>query len=172
MSNEELGIWNAMRDKIRHQKYTEVNALIRFVEQDVAFEVVPAKSVFSPGESILAEMRIKNLSNRPLHVNEPQEQKLTPDSYFYKGMNQFDYDVSINPTRSTWMRTLQTGEVLRLPTLILTTNVGPHKINYSLSVSEFQPGSSDQYAPTIKRASCEFTVQPENDQARQTDSPH
>jgi hypothetical protein len=169
MSNEELSIWNDMRDKIRRQQYAEVKELIRITERDVDFDVVPAKPVFAPGDCILAEIRIRNISGRTLHLNEPREMKLTPESYYYQGRNQFDYDLKIDPFESTWMRTLQPGEKLSLPTLILTTNAGPHKINYSLSVFELDQkpeGNSIGNAPVVKRASCNFTVQPRADSQR------
>lgn len=159
MSNEELALWNDMREKIRHEQLGDVNAFIQITKDDVDFDVVPAKQVFAQGESILAEIRLKNVSNRELHVNEPLERRLTPEAYYYQDKNQFDHDISIDPLESTWMRTLHPGERLSIPTLILTTNLGPHKINYSLSVFQFDEQGRG-HSPAIKRVSCSFIVQP------------
>ena len=162
MSNDELGIWNDMRDDIRHEKFADVNRLIQITNDELDFEVIPAKPVFARGESILAEIRFKNISGHTLHVNEPREMKLTSETYYYQGLNQLDYDVSSSPLESTWMRTLEPGQQLSLPTLIEVTKTGPYKINYSLSVEEFKEQwdyKSTGFAPVIKRSTCSFAVQ-------------
>jgi len=92
MSNDELGFWNNMRDNITHGEFADVNRLIQIRGDELDFEVIPAKPVFALGESVLAEIRIKNISNHTLHVNEPREMKLTLETYFYLGLNQLDYD--------------------------------------------------------------------------------
>jgi hypothetical protein len=162
MSNEELGIWNKMRDHIRHEEYSDVNRLIQITNGELNFEVIPAKPVFTQGKGILAEIRFKNVSGHTLHVNEPREMRPSLEMYHYEGLNQLDCDISISPLESTWMRTLQPGEQISLPTLIVLTNTGPYKINYSLSIFEFNQQRHDELtgsARVINRATCNFDVQ-------------
>lgn len=161
MSNPELQIWNDMRDKIRKQRYAEVNDLIGLGETDIEFAVTPAKETFRSGEAVLAEIRIRNVSAKALHVNEPRSTRLTLGFYDYQGYHQDDYSLELSPYESTWMKTLKPGEKLSLPTLIETTNTGPHKISYALAAFTFTD-QGDQHSvgrsPVIKRAACFFDV--------------
>lgn len=88
MSNPELQIWNDMREKIRQQRYAEVNALIGLGESDIEFSVTPAKETFRSGEPVLAEIRIRNVSAKTLHVNEPRSTRLTLGFHDYRPRRQ------------------------------------------------------------------------------------
>ena len=162
MSNPELGVWNNMRDKIRHRDYKAVNELIALTGTDIEFSVIPAKEIFSSDESVLAEIRIKNVSDRTLHVNEPISQCLTLVPYFSNGNTKIDYSIILSPMESTWMKTLLPGSKISQPTMIQTTNTGPHKIRYYLGAFKFADKSAKGSiggTPTMKECSCVFTVE-------------
>jgi hypothetical protein len=161
MSNEELAVWNNMRDDIRNGRFKEVNQLTWITKNDSDFKVLPAKPVFGPGDSILAEIRLKNVSDHVLHVNEPKQKKMTLEAYYYQGVNQMDYLVSISPLESTWMRTLEPGEQISIPIIISVTKKGQYQINYSLAVSELNEENSqlEEDAPVSEQAACHFTIQ-------------
>ena len=155
MSNDELEIWNDMRQKIKHGEYAEVNRLIEITNGDLDIQVIPAKSVFTQGENILAEIRFKNTSSHTLHFNEPRVQRLTTEIYNYQESNQLDYDIFISPEESTWMRTLLPGQELSIPTLIAAKNIGPYKINYSVLFFQF---NQTGVTPVNKQAICNFVI--------------
>jgi hypothetical protein len=162
MSNKELGIWNEMRDDMKNRKLADVNRLIHISKDELDFKVIPAKALFTQGEGVLAEIRFKNVSGHTLHINEPQVMKLTQEIYHYQGLNQLDYNVSISPLQSSWMRTLLPGEQLSIPILIPVDNTGSYKINYALTIMEFNEeptGEWTEFGPTIKQTACTFVIQ-------------
>ncbi len=160
MSDEELVAWNQMGEDIRREKLSDANFFLKIAKDDVGFEVVPARPVFSSGEDVLAEIRIRNISrDHLLHINEPCVQRLTPEIYLYQGLNQLDYAVSLSPLDSTWMRSLQRGEELSVPVLIVATNKGPYKINFSLADFQFDKRAGEATEDVIRWATCQFRVQ-------------
>jgi len=158
MSNDELALWNKMRDEIERGHFAEVNRLITITNSDVGLKVLPAKPVFATGENVLAVIILKNISDHTLHVNEPKVRSLTLDVYDYQGLNQLDYMISISPMESSWIRILYPGQDISIPMIITARKKGPYKINYSLAVAQFN-AQSEEDAPVIERATCSFNVQ-------------
>lgn len=161
MSVAEFEAWNTMRENIRAKAYPEVNALIGFSKSDIDFSVIPAKETFSTDDAVLAELRIRNVSDKTLHVNEPRPMRMSTDSAPYKGYYQDIYLVTVSPLEATWMKTLLPGQKISIPMLLPTTNCGAHKAFFSLSVLKFSgkgAGGSDGPVPNLGTAVCAFNV--------------
>ena len=163
MSGAEHEVWNTMRENIRAKAYPEVNALIGFSKSDIDFSVIPAKETFLTDEAVLAELRIRNVSDKTLHVNEPRPMRMSTDSAPYKGYYQDIYLVTVDPLESTWMKTLLPGQKVSIPVLLPTTNCGANKAFFSLSVLKFSgkgASGSDGPVPNLGTAACSFNVTP------------
>lgn len=162
MSPDELAAWDKMRAALQQGNYFAVNRLTGMTTNDLNVEVLPTKTLFTSGEPVVAVVRLTNVSNRALHVNEPKVKDLSPGEYNDHGVNELDYSVSISPLESSWMRTLLPGQDISVPVIIPAREKGPYKINYSLLIYKFGAsagGGKSGDVPVMKPVCGTFTIQ-------------
>jgi len=162
MSNEELQFWIRMRERIFEGEYQAVNDSINITSDDVEFSVITAKETFSKEESALAEIRIKNLSDGTIVINELTPRFSIPDTHNSNGIQIANYVYHSSPTESRWVKFLDPGEALSLPTIIKTSEKGPHEIRYTLMFFQFLEKIEDDrsiHQSVVKQLSCHFTVE-------------
>lgn len=160
-SNEEREVFYQIKEYYEHGEADKLNELIKIQKGEVKLQINGPRS-FPRFHTPVAELIIKNTSNRDLIVFDPILEKLTKESYNYNGYIQDDYSVSCPITVPGKCNIIKTGRKLSVPVLFEVAGAGPHKMNLSLGFSiytEITETHVRSNTPVIENASYVFDIQ-------------
>ena len=130
-SKEEREVFYQIKEYYEQGKAEKLNELIGIKKGEVKIEINGPKSFPQPHTPV-AELIIKNISNRDLIVFDPILEKVTTESYISNGYIQDDYNIACPITVPGKCNIIKAGQTLSFPVFFEVSGTGSYKLNLSL----------------------------------------
>ena len=115
----------------------KLNRIVSITKGEVELSVNGPSSI-PESQAPVAEAVLRNVSDRNLTVFEPRFERLTLESYDYKGFVQDDFSMICPVTLTSRCRILEPGQTFSTPVLFNIEGLGKHKINLSVGFPVYE----------------------------------
>ena len=160
-SQEELNVVNNILHLYKISDYESINKIIKIAKDEFELILNGARS-FPITYTPVAEIVIKNISEKTLIFFEPSLTRLTSESYNYNNMIQDDYAIDCPINFSNRCHILKPSERFSMPVLFEVNSLGKHKVNISLSfpqINKLSKSDMESISSTVAYINYIFDVE-------------
>jgi len=159
-SEGELNVFHKIKEFYENRDVEKLNEIIKIDKGEIEI-IINGPKCFHVTRPPIAEVIIKNISERKIIVFEPSLTHLTQESYYHKGYVQDDYIMSFSISLLNKFRLLKSGEKIYIPVLFDVSGIGTHKVNINFDFPIFNEISEDNIkiqSSVIVRANYIFDI--------------